>query len=177
MIAPELFARWWRTMYERFPGKPDPDAASAYYSFLSERMDDRTFEQAARALWASEEYFPRPARFLEIRALLAWPAVLEHCRRLHVRGTDDEQLAQIRAHLEANPVPKIARVAIEQLGGRYAMRERIEKDPSRAKRMYLETVLDAIAIDAGLDQDAPLELALSAGPPPVIALTPGSAPG
>ena len=33
------------------------------------------------------------------------------------------------------------------------------------------------AIDAGLDQDAPLELALSAGPPPVIALTPGSAPG
>jgi hypothetical protein len=70
MIDQGVFKNEWVVLAERFGRfKNSRLIAQRYYEYLNERMDTDTFVAAARQLFASSEYFPKPDAFLEAAGL------------------------------------------------------------------------------------------------------------
>lgn len=65
MIEKDRFNRVWKHLCQRFNRDPNPSEAVLYLQWLSPQMNTEAFEEAARHLWATREFFPRPIDFLE----------------------------------------------------------------------------------------------------------------
>lgn len=140
MIDRDEFKNTWAHLCERFRRPNDTKQSAAYYVFLNEQMDTGEFLKAARAIWATSKYFPRPADFLLVSAGNDWRhllAAIEECKppewswKKHYDQLSDR-----------------ARSACEQLGGIHAMRTVFDKDVLRLKsaweRAYEQAAADAV---------------------------------
>ena len=65
MISRERFSYWWSLLDGRFHGTRTTAQLEAYYGYLRPRLDDDRFDRAARTIWAEDEHFPRPGRFID----------------------------------------------------------------------------------------------------------------
>lgn len=85
MIEPGIFANEWAVLVERFGKYRDSELmAKRYLEHLSPRLSTDEFVAAARHLFATSEFFPRPQDFIDVagrsRQAVAqddW----EHCQR------------------------------------------------------------------------------------------------
>lgn len=137
MIALDEFTPAWEHLCARFGKEPDARQSAAYYGFLSERMETDEFLRAARTLWATAKWFPRPADFLGLGASDDWQLVLnsaaaynppdaswhEHWKQLSPRGA----------------------AAARQLGGISAIKPLYDRDVIRLRSAFLEAY-EAVAV-------------------------------
>ncbi len=65
MIDKREFWAAWQGLCKRFSRTPDADEAGEWHDYLSPQLTTEEFQAAARKLWASREFFPRPDDFLE----------------------------------------------------------------------------------------------------------------
>lgn len=115
MIDKPAFADEWKRLCKRFNRQLDQDEARDYFDYLSPQIDTDAFVSAARKLWASREFFPRPDDFLEAangtteaEAAEQW----ELCRRI---------MAGERGILEQ--MTPAGRKTVALLGGQQALRQ------------------------------------------------------
>lgn len=83
MIDKTVFAREWKSLLVRFGRKVDDankEQGRRFYVFLSPQMDTETFLAAARSVWATSRFFPRPADFLTSRSTEVWAEVVKLLR-------------------------------------------------------------------------------------------------
>jgi hypothetical protein len=90
MIDRHEFWAAWERLCRRFGRDLDKDEARDYHGYLDPQLDTEEFLDAARKLWASREFFPRPDDFLDAatgssdeQALDQW----QLCNRI-MRGDD-----------------------------------------------------------------------------------------
>ena len=126
MIDKTTFTAGWRILEDRF-GKQPTGAALDYLTFLSPLLTDAEFTAAARAVWASREFFPRPNDFLLIREGQDWARVQEAA-----------DLA--RQKLDWAPVFKAmtppAQMAIKALGGIFVVAEQMNRNPAFVRKDF-----------------------------------------
>ena len=79
MISHEVFMACWPRLCVRWGRTVGREEAALYYRFLSARMDTEEFEIAAEMLWATREFFPKPADFVAAGPITEWPDVLKVC--------------------------------------------------------------------------------------------------
>ncbi len=128
MIERSEFGRAWKHLCERFGRANDPQQAAAYFGFLSEAMDNEEFTRAARTLWATARFFPRPADFLVVAANKEWLKVLQA-----VELYTPPQAEWLEPWRSLTPR---ARQACDRLGGIAGMRQIFDKDVLRLKEAW-----------------------------------------
>lgn len=112
MIPRETFLEHWRRICRRFDrtfDRANLEDAEGYLEFLGPRMSAEEFDEAARAVWATAKWFPRPADFLGVMAGQEWRTVLALSADF-----DAEAWAELTT---------AAKLATESLGGTAAIRE------------------------------------------------------
>jgi hypothetical protein len=77
VIDPSEFKHVWDQLCVRFGQTNDAEAAAAYLEYLTDQMETGQFIQAARALWATNRWFPRPADFVLVGAAREWKLVIQ----------------------------------------------------------------------------------------------------
>lgn len=125
MIDRDAFKRTWAQLCARFGKQSDPQQAVAYYEFLTEQLDTQAFIAAARAIWATSTWFPRPVDFVLVIAAGEWRLVLEAVGKY--APPDAAWLTAWEALSERS------RAACKQLGGLSAMRTIYDRDVLRLK--------------------------------------------
>lgn len=143
------FTREFTLLLERFGRDPHPLMTQRYFEYLNAHLDTPAFERAARQIFEQDQFWPAPARFVDLArggstkelANTAWAEAL----RLAERGEYPplEALpAPVRAALKATPLREIA----------YADNE---AKLARLKREF--TSAYAAALDAPTDTTPALE--------------------
>lgn len=66
MIDEKVFKDGWALICERFGREPSHPLMMAYYQSLSPKMSTEQFQNAARRVFEQNEFFPKPADFLEV---------------------------------------------------------------------------------------------------------------
>jgi hypothetical protein len=128
MIDKDAFKDAWRKLAARFGKEVNAEQAAMYYEYLSDLMETDEFLGAARAVWAANTFFPRPADFLAIRAAQEWPLVLKCAEGFH---PPDWPWAATWGQLSPR-----AQAACRRLGGMDTIRAAWTKDPTRLKDQF-----------------------------------------
>ena len=63
-IDRSVFTREFTLLLERFGKDPHALMTARYFEYLDARLDTRQFEAAARTIFAEDQYWPAPIRFL-----------------------------------------------------------------------------------------------------------------
>lgn len=145
MVERTQFHQVWLSLCERFGQDARPNQEMAYYRYLNEQMDTPTCLAAARALWATAKWFPRPADFLLAGAADDWARVLE-CVRLH----HPPEWGWVEPWKRMS---ERSRAACLALGGIPAMKTCAGNDPIRTKKAWEDayeqaTTSEALALPA-----------------------------
>ena len=81
MIDPATFWTVWERICKRFNRQADRDMAMEYLAYLEAAgLETQEAHQAGLAIWAVNEFFPRPADFLSTQAALGWSAEIAKVR-------------------------------------------------------------------------------------------------
>jgi acetoin utilization deacetylase AcuC-like enzyme len=140
-ISKDLFLEVWTGLETRF-GKQAQGSAANYMSYLSPLMGDEEFRAAARAVWASREFFPRPNDFLLIRQGQDWEKVQEAAK---LAGKKEDWGAIFRSMTESG------QRAIKALGGIFVIEERMQRTPDRIRRDFqdaYDVAVSGLAFDS-----------------------------
>jgi len=117
-IDPEAWWQVWeRKLCKRFNREADQEEASDYLEYLEQHgLDTATALAAASQVWATREFFPRPADFIANEAAVAWPVLIEMAKlgQHSTRKAHDDLRAQISDR---------AWEAIRDLGGTVVIRD------------------------------------------------------
>jgi hypothetical protein len=145
VIDRSTFLAHWKRICRRFERPFDQGnlvEADDYHAFLDARMSTEEFDEAARAVWATARWFPRPADFLGMQAGHEWRTVLELAQ-----GWDREAWAQLTT---------AAKLATEAVGGTAGIREAREVVKLRGawfdayeREVQAESAVDRCEIGAG----------------------------
>lgn len=127
MIDETQFFHAWRHICSRFNRTFEQEQALAYFEFLAEQMDTDGFLAAARSVWATAKFFPRPADFLVAGASGDWSVILR-CMDLSHRKE--------AWHGEWSTLSERSRAACLSLGGIPTMYELHGKDSIRLKNEW-----------------------------------------
>lgn len=133
MIDAESFGLAWTHLEERFGRERNEAMRLMYYDFLTPQMDTDAFLAAARVVWASFKWWPRPADFLTVAAQCEWPLVVK-C----VEGFRPPDWPWTTDAPDGTPAPwkqlsGRARGAVKHMGGMDVLKAAYERDPLRAK--------------------------------------------
>lgn len=129
---------------ERCAKPPGEKQLAMYYAFLSPRLNDQEFLEAAKSHWSSAEFFPPPIAFMKVRAENEWER-LQLAMKLHTPphvqpGFHDAFLA-----LDPTTVRTLSK-----MGGIAAFKERhLNKDPVRAMSKFREEYSLVLETEAG----------------------------
>jgi hypothetical protein len=145
MIDRDAFKSAFGAICTRFGREWDQEQAKMTYAYLSALMDTDEFLTAARAVWAGNTFFPRPADFLTVRAASEWPLVLRCAEGFH---PPDWPWAAVWRELS----PRTQR-ACRRLGGMEAIRTAWTKDPTKLRTTFLaafeeEATAEVLALPA-----------------------------
>lgn len=138
MIDAETFSRTWTQLCDRWGRAFQADEARLYRAFLNHAgLDTTTFLRASSALWATREYFPRPADFLLVERADAWQNAVQAVEA-HSPPTSHgwDHLAQ----------GSRARQAVVYLGGLETLKTIHQRDPLRARDRFSEAY-DAVVLE------------------------------
>lgn len=164
MIDLEKFRGVWAHLCARFNRAPDPQQAVAYHDYLTELMDTEEFLAAARAVWATSRFFPRPADFLTVGAGGDWGRLLA-AAAAYRQGSAE----WLRPWNELSPR---GRAAAAKLGDITTIRAIYDRDVVRLRAAFLAAYEEA-AVDQVLALPAPGAKALPAPRPARAATTRG----
>ncbi len=137
MISRELFLGHWQRICRRFGRTFDAGNlrdAEDYLDFLGPRMSDEEFDEAARAVWATAKWFPRPADFLGVQAANEWRTVLELATNFN---------GDVWAQLTT-----AAKLATEALGGTAGIRE--ARDVGRMRERWIDAYEQEVQAEAAV---------------------------
>lgn len=140
MIDETTFAREWRMLCERFGKDASQDMAGRYLDYLSARMDTDAFRRASQVVWATNEFFPRPADFLVAEATAQWRILLDVVERFqppHSTPSVYDALSNRGGD------------AVRELGGILAVKDGLNRDAVRFRRTWYDAYESAVALDAG----------------------------
>jgi hypothetical protein len=128
VIDPSEFKHVWDQLCVRFGQTNDAEAAAAYLEYLTDQMETGQFIQAARALWATNRWFPRPADFVLVGAAREWKLVIQ-AAEAYVPPNWSWQTPW-------SQLSKRAQEACKALGGMTTVRTLWEKDVSKLKHEW-----------------------------------------
>lgn len=122
------FAQAFNRLRRRFNLPPDDEQAADYFAYLSASLSLDEMLRAMQALWATREFFPKPADFVLVYAAGEWRAV-QACM------TEWDEGKQWRGSLVLWPaLSSRARAACLALGGVPAMK--LQTDQIRLKASW-----------------------------------------
>lgn len=152
MIDKDVFKQTWRKMAARFGKDVNAEQAAMYFEYLNDLMDTEEFLGAARAIWAANTFFPRPADFLTVRAASEWPIVLKCAEGYH--APDWPWVAHWK-----QLTPR-AQAACQRLGGMVPIQAQWAKDPTRLRTTFLaafeeEATAEVLALPAAQTRNLP----------------------
>jgi hypothetical protein len=149
MIDRDVFAEVWAKLCRRFGRKVDPAEISDYLGYLDgSGLTTEAFVAAAEAVWATREFFPRPADFLAGESLTGWRAL---CELATTNQYEPEKIIAARSK-----VPPRAFKALTAIGGTDLIRE--ARDLSYVRREYLSAYEAQVQEEAmGLERRLPTE--------------------
>jgi hypothetical protein len=88
MLDRRVFVREMTLLHDRFGRQPNEHVIGRYYDTLKDRLTTSEFEQAARFVFDQDQFWPAPARFIELAqgnprddAEREWRALLDSCAR------------------------------------------------------------------------------------------------
>jgi len=143
MISKALFMEAWKGLERRF-GEQSSGSAANYLTYLSPMMEDEEFTEAARAVWASREFFPRPADFLMVRQGTDWRKAQE--------AVDLASKKEDWSHLFRSMSPS-GQMTIKSIGGIFCLYEGLQRNPSQARKDFgreYEMAITTMAIQTAL---------------------------
>lgn len=127
-IDPDVYAEVWEKLCQRFGRRMDKTEAGDYRTYLEgQGVTTDAFVAAAGALWATREFFPRPADFLLVEREKEWDAVMDAIdahRPPHKSGWE---------HL--TPGSRAQR-AVSSLGGLGGLKELHQRNPIQARQEF-----------------------------------------
>lgn len=142
MNAPDeaaIFAAAFNRLRRRFLLAADDETAGDYYAYLSATLTLDEMLTAMGGLWATREFFPKPADFVLAFAPLDWRAVQDCVEHWNRNGGEDR-----KALLER--VSPRGMAAARALGGFTAMRE--QGDVLRLKAAWEREYANAVQTEA-----------------------------
>ena len=84
MLNRRVFTREMTILHKRFGRDPDADVISRYYDTLNSKLTTAEFETAARHVFDNDQFWPAPARFIDLahgspetQARTEWSALLQ----------------------------------------------------------------------------------------------------
>ena len=130
MIEQRVFLDTWKALCRRFGRSRDNEEALEHHAYLSGAMTTSEFVKSARHVWATREFFPRPADFLIVAGGLEWAELIR------IRAKD---AAQTRpwANAYEQALSDRGRAAVKLLGGLDIVVGLYERDPIRARNEFL----------------------------------------
>lgn len=152
VIERNEFIRRWRQLCVRFSRADDPEQAASYLGYLSGQMSTGEFIGAAKALWATAKWFPRPVDFLLVAAGNDWTLVLDAASKF-----SPPEWAWTAAWAEMSPR---CQEAVRRMGGMDAVRRIWERDVVKLKTEW----------EKAYEQSAAAEIARALPPATVQAL-------
>lgn len=152
MITDWVFTRAWKRLEDRW-GKQAAGAAKDYREFLDPLMDDEEFHAAAKAVWATREFFPRPADFLAVKRDECWSSIKTIAQdaatlRRSLSGPEEDE-SPYHKRLKAWPerlraLPLAAQIAVDALGGVFTISDS-SADTMRMRRDFFSAFEDAVS--------------------------------
>lgn len=141
MISPETFVTEWAALEERFRVETSTAMMERYREYLNPRMSDEEFRAAARQVFATNRFFPRPADFLLVESVEQWRLLQARVDAFNPpHGGDDW-----RPGLSARAVQ-----AVRDLGGILAVKEAINRDGPRFRDRWEQAYESVLVADAGV---------------------------
>lgn len=139
MIDPEAFHELWSRLCRRFSRKVDNEEMADYLAYLEAvGLDTEQVTRAIEAVWATREFFPRPADFLAGEASGGWTAIRAFASKWTPYLSSDD------ARLLLAAIPPRALKAMQSLGGIDVVKE--AKDYARMRREYFDA-FDRVLIE------------------------------
>lgn len=138
MNTPEqVFAAAFNRLRRRFNLGPDDEQAGDYYRYLSGVLTLEETLAAMQALWATREFFPRPADFVLAFAPAEWRKVQDCMERWHEEDSRKALLAALSPRTLA---------ACRALGGPGDMR--LQADVLRLRQAFEREYVNAVQSEA-----------------------------
>lgn len=135
-----VFAAAFNRLRRRFLLSPDNEVAADYYAYLSGVLSLDEMLTAMGGLWATREFFPKPADFVLAFAPAEWACVQHAMEHWNDNG------GHLRAAL-LTPLSARAKAACHALGGIGSMREETG-GVLRMKREWEKCYADAVQAEA-----------------------------
>lgn len=149
MIEPDDFSKLWVRLCRRFGRQVDHEEAMDYLGYLERSgMTWPEVEAEAEALWATREFFPRPADFFGGQEARGWREILTYAGETHRHSSSIEQQAA-RAR-----IPARALRALSAIGGVDAVRATAPERIAHLRRDYA-AAFAAVVVESSVDRALP----------------------
>lgn len=144
MIQPENFWRMWETLCTRFGREADREEAALYLEYMEDMgMEEDQVERAARVVWASREFFPRPLDFV----LAAHSDLLGKLRRAAMDYRTSEAAGWLTI---VGGRPSLGLEVVRALGGIEQVAKMVDRGPDTFRR-EVEAHLDHVLAEMMTD--------------------------
>lgn len=127
MIDLTAFNDAFRSLSTRFGRAYDANQAAAYHEFLDDHLDTPQFQAAARTIWATAKWWPRPADFLMVGSGDEWHRVTLWMDPAASPQKRDEHWGALSTR---------AQTAVKRIGGLEALQGLSGKDALRVKAAW-----------------------------------------
>lgn len=104
MINKTVFTREFTLLLERFARDPHQLMTQRYFEYLDQHLTTPEFEQAARQIFAEDQYWPAPIRFLHAakgdpqqQARQEWDALIAEATAGKLADLTDQGMLALRA--------------------------------------------------------------------------------
>lgn len=149
MIDKTIFAAEWSLLEQRFDVSKGARVVDAYYEFLNGAMDTEAFLLAARSVFVSREFFPRPIDFIEVGVEDLWQRVIEAISVYEPPNFPGGRIFQ--------ELPQAAQDAIRTIGGLNSARAIWQDSPLRLRGAFMRAYTAIVASPSRLGEVKPNE--------------------
>lgn len=137
MIDSAKFWPEWQRICKRFGRTAEASEAGDYLEYLDAcGLDTQQAVEAARMVWATARFFPRPSDFLQGEAAAGWTLIQEYAHRQFApHNLSAPAPAELASQLR-EAIPSRSRAAILALGGYRVVHE--ARDLPKIRREYFD---------------------------------------
>ncbi len=144
MIDRQIFEKAMAVIAERCAKPPSAMQLALYFDFLSPRLNDDEFKQAAMSVWSSAEFFPPPVAFMVARAEAEWERLVKVVE-LHTPPHVQPGFLE-----EFNALDDTTRRTLSKLGGLPVFKEKqMGRDPVKALALFRREYSLVLETEAG----------------------------
>jgi hypothetical protein len=128
MIPTTEFQDAWKSLCRRHGRTVDAAEAAEVHRYLNDILSAEEFRRAARHVWATREFFPRPADFVTANAAFEWAGAI----RAKAKATGEFPWRDAAEALSPR-----GREALRIIGGLDVLVDLYQRDPLRARAEFL----------------------------------------